>query len=57
LNIWFNGSRLKGDANVLVTPSLTAANIAASRTRTMADVLPVGPILLGAAKPIRILTP
>ncbi|MCW2286448.1 malate dehydrogenase (oxaloacetate-decarboxylating)(NADP+) [Rhodoblastus acidophilus] len=51
------GSRLKGEANVLVMPSLPAANIAASMTRMMADALPVGPILLGAAKPIHILTP
>ena len=50
-------SRLKGEANVLVMPNLPAANIAYQMTKMMADALPVGPILLGAAKPVHILTP
>ncbi len=51
------GSRLKGEANVLIMPDLSSANIAYQMTKTMADALPVGPILLGAAKPAHMLTP
>ena len=50
-------SRLKGEANILIMPNLDAANIAYTMTMIMADTLPVGPILLGAAKPAHILTP
>jgi malate dehydrogenase (oxaloacetate-decarboxylating)(NADP+) len=50
-------SRLKGEANVLVMPNLDAANIAYTLTMMMADALPVGPILIGGAKPAHILTP
>ncbi|SER36517.1 malate dehydrogenase (oxaloacetate-decarboxylating)(NADP+) [Faunimonas pinastri] len=50
-------SRLTGDANLLVFPSLDAANIALNLIRVMDDALHVGPILLGPAKPAHILTP
>ncbi|HET6377581.1 MAG TPA: NADP-dependent malic enzyme [Methylocella sp.] len=50
-------SRLKGEANVLILPNLDAANIAYTMTMIMADTLPVGPILIGTAKPAHILTP
>lgn len=50
-------SRLKGEANVLVMPNLDAANIAYTMTKIMADALPVGPILIGGAKPAHILMP
>jgi malate dehydrogenase (oxaloacetate-decarboxylating)(NADP+) len=50
-------SRLKGEANVLVMPSLDAANIAYTMTMIVADALPVGPILIGGARPAHILTP
>jgi len=50
-------SRLKGEANVLVMPNLDAANTAYQITKIMADALPVGPILMGAAAPAHILTP
>jgi malate dehydrogenase (oxaloacetate-decarboxylating)(NADP+) len=50
-------SRLKGEANVLIMPNLDAANIAYQFTKIMADALPVGPILMGAAKPAHVLTP
>ncbi|MEC9368880.1 MAG: NADP-dependent malic enzyme, partial [Pseudomonadota bacterium] len=53
----FPGSRLEGEANVLIMPSLDAANIAYQMIKVLADALPVGPILLGAAKPAHILTP
>ena len=50
-------SRLKGEANVLLMPNLDAANIAYQLTKVLADALPVGPILLGAAMPAHILPP
>jgi malate dehydrogenase (oxaloacetate-decarboxylating)(NADP+) len=48
---------LKGDANLLVFPSLDSANLALNLIKSMTDALHVGPILLGAAKPAHILTP
>ena len=53
----FPHSRLKGEANVFILPTLDAANIADQMIRTVADALPVGPILIGAARPAHILTP
>lgn len=53
----FPNSRLKGSANLLVMPTLEAANTAFNAVASMADGLPVGPILLGAAKPVHVLTP
>jgi malate dehydrogenase (oxaloacetate-decarboxylating)(NADP+) len=53
----FPNSRLKGSANLLVMPNLDAANIAFTMTKVMADGLAVGPMLLGCAKPVHILTP
>ncbi len=50
-------SKLKGDANVLVFPSLDAANVAYQMAKIVADALLVGPILMGGAKPAHILTP
>ena len=50
-------SRLTGEANVLLMPNLDAANIAYQLTKILADALPVGPILLGAALPAHILPP
>ncbi len=54
----FPNSRLKGPANLLVMPTLDAANIAFNLIKTAAgDGLTVGPMLLGAARPVHILTP
>ncbi|MEN5082500.1 NADP-dependent malic enzyme [Bosea sp. TWI1241] len=49
-------SRLKGIANVLIFPNLDAANIGYQFARVLSDALPVGPILMGTAKPVHILT-
>ena len=49
-------ARFKGEANVLIMPNLDAANIAYQLTKIVADALPVGPILLGVARPAHILT-
>jgi malate dehydrogenase (oxaloacetate-decarboxylating)(NADP+) len=56
-NRLFPNSRLTGEANVLIMPDLDSANISYQLIKTMSDALPVGPILLGAAKPAHILTP
>ncbi|HXF67936.1 MAG TPA: NADP-dependent malic enzyme [Burkholderiales bacterium] len=54
----FPNSRLKGEANLLVMPTLDAANIAFNLLKTAAgDGLTIGPILLGVARPAHILTP
>jgi malate dehydrogenase (oxaloacetate-decarboxylating)(NADP+) len=54
----FPNSRLKGQANLLVMPTLDAANISFNLLKVAAgDNLTVGPILLGAARPVNILTP
>ncbi len=49
-------SRLKGVANLLVMPTLEAANITYNALKVMTDGVPVGPMLLGAAKPAHIVT-
>ncbi|WP_454915476.1 NADP-dependent malic enzyme [Xanthobacter sediminis] len=50
-------SRLQGVANVLVMPDLDAADIAYNMLKVLGDSLPVGPILMGTAKPAHILSP
>jgi malate dehydrogenase (oxaloacetate-decarboxylating)(NADP+) len=54
----FPNSRLKGQANLLVMPTIDAANISFNLLKVAAgDNLTIGPILLGAARPAHILTP
>jgi malate dehydrogenase (oxaloacetate-decarboxylating)(NADP+) len=54
----FPNSRLKGEANLLIMPTLDAANITFNLIKTISgDGITVGPILLGAARPVHILTP
>jgi malate dehydrogenase (oxaloacetate-decarboxylating)(NADP+) len=54
----FPNARLKGEANLLVMPNLDAANIAFNLLKTAAgDGITVGPMLLGAARPVHIVTP
>ncbi|WP_201526115.1 NADP-dependent malic enzyme [Psychrobacter frigidicola] len=50
-------STLKGSANLLILPTLDAANIAFNLLKTATDSASIGPILLGANKPVHILTP
>ena len=50
-------SRLVGDANLLVMPNMDAANIAYNLLKTAAGGnIAVGPVLMGAAQPVHILT-
>jgi malate dehydrogenase (oxaloacetate-decarboxylating)(NADP+) len=49
---------LKGDANLLVMPNIDAANIAYNLLKVAAgNGVAIGPILLGCARPVHILTP
>jgi len=50
-------STLEGDANLLVLPNIDAANIAYNLLKTAAGGnIAIGPVLLGAAQPVHILT-
>jgi malate dehydrogenase (oxaloacetate-decarboxylating)(NADP+) len=53
----FPDSKLQGPANLLIMPTLDAANIAYNTIKMLGDGLSVGPILVGAAKPAHVLTP
>jgi malate dehydrogenase (oxaloacetate-decarboxylating)(NADP+) len=51
-------STLEGDANLLVLPNIDAANISYNLLKTAAGGgIAIGPVLLGADKPVHILTP
>ncbi|HYR00843.1 MAG TPA: NADP-dependent malic enzyme, partial [Casimicrobiaceae bacterium] len=54
----FPNSRLKGEANLLIMPTLDAANIAFNLLKaSVSNGVTLGPILLGVARPAHILTP
>ncbi|MEA2783054.1 MAG: hypothetical protein QOK29_4598 [Rhodospirillaceae bacterium] len=53
----FPNSRLSGQANLLVLPTLDAANAAFGLLRHLGEGLAIGPILIGAAQPAHVLTP
>ncbi|WP_018228536.1 NADP-dependent malic enzyme [Methyloversatilis universalis] len=54
----FPNSRLKDEANLLIFPTLDAANISYNLLKTAAgEGMTIGPILLGAKQPVHILTP
>ena len=51
-------SPLTGEANLLVLPGIDAANISYNLLKTAAgNNVAIGPVLLGAAKPVHVLTP
>ncbi|MCP2209751.1 NADP-dependent malic enzyme [Bradyrhizobium diazoefficiens] len=50
-------SNLEGEANIMIMPTLDTANVAYQMIKSLADALPVGPILIGPARPAHILTP
>jgi malate dehydrogenase (oxaloacetate-decarboxylating)(NADP+) len=51
-------STLKGEANLLVLPNIDAANISYNLLKTASGGgIAIGPVLLGAAQPVHILTP
>lgn len=49
-------STLKSPANLLIMPNVDAANIAYNMVKILADCIAIGPILLGSALPVHILT-
>ncbi len=54
----FPNTKLKGDANLLVMPTLDAANISFNLLKVVGGSgITVGPILLGAARAVHVLTP
>jgi malate dehydrogenase (oxaloacetate-decarboxylating)(NADP+) len=56
-NLLMPHSTLAGDANLLVLPNIDAANISYNLLKTAAGGnIAIGPVLLGAAKPLHILT-
>ena len=50
-------SPLTGSANLLVMPSLDAANIALTLLSAATEALLVGPLLLGVSKPVHVMVP
>ncbi|HEY6821529.1 MAG TPA: NADP-dependent malic enzyme [Burkholderiales bacterium] len=53
----FPRSKLRGEANLLIMPTLDAANIAFNLLKTASGGgVTIGPILLGAARPVHVLT-
>jgi malate dehydrogenase (oxaloacetate-decarboxylating)(NADP+) len=53
----YPGCRLTGEANLLIMPNVDAANISFNLIKaTSGDGITVGPVLLGAARPVHILT-
>ncbi len=54
----FPDARLDGSANLLIMPNLDAANIAYNLVKVLGDgLISIGPMLLGAAMPVHIVTP
>ena len=52
-----SSSPLKGSANLLIMPTLDAANIALTLLSAATEALLVGPMLLGMSKPIHVMVP
>jgi len=50
-------STLRGTANIMIMPNVDAANIAFNMLRILGEGISIGPILLGTAMPMHILTP
>ncbi len=52
----FPNASYTGGANLLLMPNLDAANITYNMMKVLGDGLPVGPILMGLAKPAHVIT-
>ena len=50
-------SSLEGEANLFIMPNVEAANIAYNMTKVFSEGINIGPILLGVAQPVHIITP
>jgi malate dehydrogenase (oxaloacetate-decarboxylating)(NADP+) len=53
----FPFSEIKGDANVLICPDVTSANIAYKLLAKLGGATAIGPMLLGIRKPVYLLVP
>ena len=53
----YPNTRFDGDAKLPIMPTLDAANITYNIVKTVSGATSIGPILLGVAKPVQILTP
>ncbi|HER26484.1 MAG TPA: NADP-dependent malic enzyme, partial [Rhodospirillales bacterium] len=53
----FPNSILKGQANLMILPTLDTANTAFNLLKSLGEGVSVGPILIGLAKPVHIVTP
>jgi malate dehydrogenase (oxaloacetate-decarboxylating)(NADP+) len=53
----FPNSRLQGQANLLIMPTLDAANISFNLLKTLGNGLSVGPMLMGVAMPVHVVVP
>ncbi len=54
---YISGGSFSGDANLLIAPSLDAANIALTLLSAATEAVEVGPMLLGLSKPLHVLSP
>ena len=52
----FPGARFAGPANLLIMPTLDAANITYNALKMLGEGVPVGPILMGMNHPVHVLT-
>ncbi len=50
-------SPLQGEANLLIMPNIDAARIAYDLVKSLGDAVSIGPVLLGMAHPVHLLTP
>ncbi|MEE4380143.1 MAG: NADP-dependent malic enzyme [Candidatus Competibacteraceae bacterium] len=55
-NVALPNARLKGQANLLIMPTVDAAHIAFNMLRILGNGVSVGPILIGAAQPVHVVT-
>ncbi len=56
-NIVMPNTNLTGNANLFVMPNIESANISYNLLKSLTDAVSIGPLLLGASKPVQILTP
>ena len=56
-SVYVTSSSLKGSANLLVMPTLDAANIGLTLLTAATEGLLVGPLLLGMSRPLHVLVP
>ena len=53
---YMKSTELSGEANVLIMPNIDAAHISLNLLKSLGDGISIGPLLLGAAKPVHVVT-